>query len=227
MIYRTLGILLVVLTVATAMAQKPVQHIRIPQCETLILSVVDMPGDEYTWDFFSDSTANFALNDARLDPGIYFQDGDYRDSSTVIVNGLDPGRYFLRVMAWDEVQCTNNLLMYMVDIYDDPPMAELTGDSLCIGDPAVVKIVLTGRGPWDLTYTYVSHANGENEINVNLIGQVEDEFTVSMPPLPVGLTEIWVQQIIDQCTENLIPSERARIVIYPKPAQSKIYPVNK
>jgi hypothetical protein len=117
-------------------------------------------------------------------------------------------------------------MMYLVDIYDDPPTAELTGDSLCIGDPAVVRIVLTGRGPWNLTYTYKSEPNG-NEVSVNLNGVTEPDFTVIMPPLPVGITDIWVQQIIDECTENLIPSNKARIIIYPKPSNSRIYPVNK
>lgn len=219
-------LLLVVLTVATAMAQKPLIYIEVPQCETIEFSVVDMPGDRYTWDIYRDSTVNFAQENGDVDPVPHFEDGNY-GGPTVRVNGLDVGRYFVRVMVWDEVNCTNNLMMYLVDIYSDPPMAVLTGDSLCIGDPAVVKIVLTGRGPYNLTYTYVSHTNGDNEINVNLVGQVEQEFTVTLPPLPVGITEIWVKQIIDECTENLIPSDRARIVIFPKPSQSKIYPVEK
>jgi hypothetical protein len=176
-----------------------------------------MIGDEYTWDFFSDSTANFALNDARLDPGIYFQDGDYRDSSTVIVHNLDPGRYFLRVTAWDEVACANNLLMYLIDVLESLPEATVIGDSLCYGDPVVVKIILTGRGPWDLVIDYT---NSTTTINLN--GKTEPEQTVTLPPLPAGLTEVWVQQIIDQCSSNLIPSERGRVVIFPKPVSSKI-----
>jgi hypothetical protein len=224
-IYRILGILLVVLTVASALAQKPIIYIKVPQCETIEFSVVDMPGDRYTWDVYRDSTVNFAIEKGDMDPVPIFEDGMY-EGSTVRANGLDVGRYFVRVMVWDEKTCTNNLMMYLVDIYDDPPTAELTGDSLCIGDPAVVRIVLTGRGPWNLTYTYKSEPNG-NEVSVNLNGVTEPDFTVTMPPLPVGITDIWVQQIIDECTENLIPSDKARIIIYPKPSNSRIYPVNK
>jgi hypothetical protein len=54
-------------------------------------------------------------------------------------------------------------------------------------------------------------------------GITENEFTIAMPPLPVGATEIWVNEIITQCSINLIPSDKGRILIYPKPAQSKIY----
>jgi len=78
---RTLGILLVCLFVANTTAQKTLHPIVIEECETLELSVVDMMGDEYTWDFFEDSTANFAVNDDRKDRLLYLNDGDYRDSS--------------------------------------------------------------------------------------------------------------------------------------------------
>lgn len=186
------------------------------------LSVVDMKGDEYTWDFFQDSTANFALNDDRLDPILYFDDGDYRDSSHVIVTGLTPGRYFLRVTAWDEQACTNNLIMFLIDVLEHFPEATVESDSLCYDDPVVFKIVLTGYGPWDLKYTY-----GDGKTVVNLNGVTEPEQTIKLPALPVGTTEVWVQEIIDQCSSNIKPSEKGRIVIFPIPTNSKIYPVNK
>ena len=215
-------LLMLVLTVATAMAKKKLSHIVIEECETLELSVVDMMGDEYTWDFFKDSTANFAVNDDREDPLLYFSDGDYRDSSTVTVTGLTPGRYFLRVTAWDEQACTNNLIIFLIDVLEHFPEATVIGDSLCYDDPVVFKIVLTGYGPWDVKYTY---GNGTTVINLN--GITEPEITVKMPPLPVGTTDVWVQEIIDQCSSNIKPSEKGRIVIFPIPTNSKIYPKNK
>ena len=215
-------LLMLVMTVATAMAQKKLSHIVIEECETLELSVVDMMGDEYTWDFFKDSTANFAVNDDREDRLLYFSDGDYRDSSTVTVTGLTPGRYFLRVTAWDEQACTNNLIIFLIDVLEHFPEATVIGDSLCYDDPVVFKIVLTGYGPWDVKYTY---GNGTTVINLN--GITEPEITVKMPPLPVGTTDVWVQEIIDQCSSNIKPSEKGRIVIFPIPTNSKIYPKNK
>jgi len=212
------------LTVATAIAQKPLLYFEVEKCETLEFSVDKIPGDRYTWDIYRDSTVNFATQKGDVDPVTYFENSHY-EGSTVRVNWLDAGRYFVRLMVWDEVNCTNNLLVYLVDVRETPLMAEITGDSLCFGDLALVKIVLTGRGPYDLTYTYVSNGNGANEVNVNLVGLVEEEFTVALPPLPVGITEVWVQQIIDECTENLVPTEKARVVIFPKPVQSRIYPV--
>lgn len=204
------------------MAQKPIIHIVADQCETIEFSVVDMMGDEYTWDLFTDSTANFANDDARLDPAIYFEDGDYRDSSSVKVHGLASGRYFVRVMAWDEEACTNNLLVYMLDILEALPEAVVYADSACIGEPTVLKIVLTGKGPWDLIYTFTDETNA-----VNLYGVTESEITVSLPPLPEGETEVWVMEVVEYngvCrVVSSNPSERARVVIYPKPTNSKIY----
>ena len=225
-LYRTPGILLVVLTVATAIAQKPIQHIEVEKCETIEFSVVDWPGDRYTWDLYRDSTVNYAQQKGDVDPVTYFENSDYEGSS-VLINWLDTGRYFLRVMVWNEVECTNNLIVFLVDVAEEIPFAELYGDSTCIGDPSFVRVVLTGRGPWDFKYSYVSETNGDNIISVNINGVVESDITIPMPPLPAGITEVWVDQIITECSENLIPSDRGRIFIFPKPEQSKIYPVNK
>lgn len=224
MIYRTLGILLVVLTVATAMAQKPVNHIEVEQCETIEFSVVDWPGDRYTWDLYTElqwDSVNFATQKGNVEPAVYFDNAMY-EGSTVTVHWLDTGRYFLRVMVWDEVGCTNNLLVFSVDVKEHIPQAKLTGDSLCYGEPAVFRIIITGSGPWNAIYTY-----GDGNAAINLNGESGVEQTISLPPLPVGITEVWVKEIIDQCNSNVVPSEKARIVIYPIPTQSKIYPVKK
>jgi hypothetical protein len=222
--YRTLGILLVVLTVAPAMAQTPIQHIVADQCETIEFSVEKWPGDRYTWDLYTElkwDTVNMAIQKGNVDPGGYFENGMY-EGSTVRINWLDAGSYYLRVMVWDEENCSNNMMVFLVDVLENKLEATLQGDSVCYGELAVFKIVLTGLGPWDLKYTY-----GDGTAILNLNGVTEPETAVTLPPLPVGTTEVWVKEIIDQCTSNLIPSEKARIVIYPKPVNSKIHPVKK
>ena len=221
MIRMALGILLVILTVATATAQKPVHHIDADQCEIIEFSVVEWPGDRYTWDIYRDSTVNFANAKGDVDPVPYFENGMYA-GSTVRVLGLEPGRYFLRVMVWDETTCTNNLLVFSLEVHENKPEATIEGSEACYGEPVVFKIILTGNGPWDLTYTY-----GDGTATLNLNGVVEPEQTVILPALPAGTHDVWVKTIIDQCTENLVPSEKGRVVIFPKPVNSKIYPVEK
>ena len=217
----TLGILLVVLTVATAIAQKPIQRFTVDQCETIEFSVVEWPGDRYTWDLYRDSTVNFANTKGDLDPVTYFDDGMYQ-GSTVRVNWLQPGRYFLRVMVWDEVKCTNNLLVFKVDVLENLPEATIVGDSACIGEPLVVKIVFTGLGPWDVTYTFGDESNA-----INLNGIVEPEFTIPITGLPVGTTDFWVMEVVEDngvCrVVNSTSSDKVGVIIYPKPKNSKIY----
>ncbi len=221
---RGLLLLLLTMTAFTTTAQKTVSHIEVEQCETIEFSVIDWPGDRYTWDLYTSddwSKLNLAKEKGNIDPAAYFEKGMYEGSS-VEVHWLDPGNYVLRVMVWDEVNCTNNLMVFSVEVLKHIPQAEITGDSLCYGDPVYAKIVLTGFAPWDVKYTY-----GDGTVVLNLNGVTEPEQVVKMPALPVGVTEIWVKEIIDQCTSNLIPSEKGRIVIFPKPTNSKIYQVNK
>ncbi|MCB8963408.1 MAG: hypothetical protein H6536_00020 [Bacteroidales bacterium] len=217
--YRTLGTLLVSLTVATAAAQLPVQYIEAYQCETIEFSVMNWTGDRYTWDLYSETDwlkINFATEKGDVEPAAYFEKGKY-EGSTVRVNWLEPGIYVLRVMVWDETICNNNLHIFKVNVLEHELTATLQGDSVCYGEPVVFKIVLTGMGPWDLKYTF-----GDGTASLNLNGITEPEQAVYLPPLPTGQFDVWVTEIIDQCSQNLIPSEKARIVIYPKPANSQI-----
>lgn len=207
------------MTVATAMAQIPVQNVEAYQCEALEFSVVNWPGDRYTWDLYSDKDwfkVNFATEKGNVDPAGYFEKGMY-EGSTVRVNWLEDGLYFLRVMIWDETTCNNNLLVFKVNVLPHELNATLAGDSVCYGDPVVFKIVLTGLGPWDIKYKF-----GDGTATLNLNGITEPKQTVSLPPLPAGQFDVWVTEIIDQCSQNMLPSEKARIVIYPKPANTQI-----
>jgi len=219
--YLTLVIALVVFTVATAMAQKPVPYFEIMRCDTIQFMIDEMPGDEYTWDLYQDSTENFAVNKGDMEPVIYFEDGMYR-GAIVRVLDLPIGAYFLRIMAWDEVNCTNNLMVFQLNVIDPPP-PELIGDSVCVDDVPLVKIIFTGSGPWDFEYAF---DDGFNTINLN--GHTDDpEITIPiMHPFPVGEHKIWIMEVTDACTVNTYEVDKrpaGRILIYPKPRRSKIY----
>jgi len=224
MMQRIPGILLAVLAVASAVAQKPVQHIVVSQHDTIEFSVVEWPGDRYTWDIYNDPDLNFALENDRFDPALYFVDGMY-EGHTVQVTNLPPGFYFLRVMVWDEVACTNNLLVYSLEVLE-VPLVDLYGEEACFGDPTFLRVVLTGVGPWEVIYT-----DGLEDHSVNLNGQpgVDQYHRVHpqmMEPIDeVIIREYWITYIKDRGTggENFQPSDKARILIYPTPANSKIY----
>jgi len=226
-LYPILGFFLVSLSFAVTYAQdgsKAVPAFEVTQCDTLHLQLEEFTGDRYTWDIYSDPDGNFAINQGDMEAAVYFENQMYEGASVRVLN-LPPGTYFLRVMVWDEVQCTNNLMVFKMDVIPTPP-PEVFGDSLCVGDVPNVRVVFTGHGPWDFTYAYFDGVN-----YVNGIGHA-DESDIIVPildPLPVGETKFWVMEVTDACTvisyEQLAPEDRpgTGILIYKKPEKKPIY----
>lgn len=220
MVHILPGLLLVLMTITNVMAQKPVTHLELDQCQSFEFSVVNWPGDRYTWDLYTElqwDTVNFAKQNGNVDRVPYFDKAMY-EGSTVTLNWIEPGRYFLRVMVHDETICTNNLLVFSINVTEHKPTATIEGSEACYGDPVVFKIILSGLGPWDISYVY-----GENETVAYLNGVVEPIQIITLPALAERSFDVWVKEIVDQCNSNLEPSEKGRVVIFPKPSNSKIY----
>ncbi|MEZ5104636.1 MAG: hypothetical protein R2757_09085 [Draconibacterium sp.] len=220
-ILRITGILLGVLAFTAVQAQKPVQYVEIPQCQTMDFSVDEWPGDRYTWDLYRDSMVNFATVKGDVEPAGYFEDGMY-EGSTVTVHWLDTGVYFLRVMVWDETVCTNNLLVFKIKVLPNEPTLVFEGDSVCQDEVAYVKVRFTGMAPWEAHYSYTFE---DQTVVLNLSGETDEEFVMPIPGLPVGTHEYWVMEVTDQCTVRSYPQpnpEKARVVIFPRPVSSQI-----
>jgi len=207
--------------VAPAVAQKIVVN----QCDTMEFSVVSRPSiDEthFVWAIYNSSpTPTDVLDPATaLDPALYFVDGQYA-GRTVKVKGLDPGEYYVRIHVVDEISCTDNIEMHVMEVIETLPEAELFGDSVCIGEPALLRVIFTGKGPFDITYTF---GDGSNIVNLN--GIVEEDRSIPiMVPLPVGETKFWVMTVTDQCTVNSYEADPSKVgvFIFPKPTNSPIY----
>lgn len=225
MMRRIPGILLAVLAVASAVAQKPVQRIFLDQCDSYEFSVQERLGDRYTWHLYKGldwEEVNFATDDSYMDPTPYFDYGMYESSPYspyVKVSMLEPGEYFLRLMVWDEVECTNNLIVFILEVEESKPEATIEADEYCYGELSEMKIILTGRGPWDLSYTY-----GDGTAVVNLNGITDPVYFAPIPTLEPGTTEFWIMEVTDECTVNTytVP-QKIGVVIHPKPVTSKIY----
>jgi len=222
-----LGIFLVVLTVTiTASAQ-----ITVDQCDTMEFSVVSRPGIDdthFVWGIYNSSSNPTDILDpsTTLDPVNYFADGLY-SGRTVNVVGLDPGIYYVRIQVWDEITCTDNVEMYVLEVIGTIPDIVLYGDSVCVGEPVIIRIVFTGVGPYTIDYTYGDEITG-TYVNVN--GKIVDGPDVTIPimdPFPAGDNYYFkLDKIMDECkTYFYDESEKPRkgIIIYPKPTNSKIY----
>lgn len=220
MVYKALGVLLVVLAVAPAAAQKPVQTIPINQCDVLELGVQEFTGDRYTWDIYTDSLSNFAQQQGDMDPAIYFEGAMY-EGSTVRVHQLPAGIYFLRVMVWDEVNCTNNLLVFRLEVEEMLPTVDLEADPFCYGDYNEVRITLTGHGPWELAYTWDDETNTQI---VTLNGNVDPIYYLPIPIMDPGKHSLWVMEVKDECSVYTfeVPKE-LEFIIHARPKTTRIY----
>lgn len=216
------------LTVAKAGAQ-----IVVDQCDTMEFSVVsrpNIPEAHFVWGIYnaSDDPTDVLDPAGTLDPALYFVDGLYAsgEGRTVKVVGLGPGKYYVRIHVWDEVACTDNIEMYVMEVIESIPEIVLVGDSVCIGEPVVVKIIFTGVGPYTIDYGYGDELTG-NVVNMN--GVIVDGPEYSLPItdlLPVGPQTFWVIKVEDDCKAYEYPiDERPNtgILIFPKPTNSKIY----
>nr|WP_321484630.1 hypothetical protein [uncultured Draconibacterium sp.] len=223
-IHFTLAILLAVLAVANATAQIVIQ-----ECDTMTFSVTsrpNIPETHFVWGIYNALPGPTDVLDpaTTLDPALYFVDGQYA-GSTVKVKGLVPGEYYVRIHVWDEVSCTDNIEMYVMEVLESDLDMEVYADSVCIGDPTNVYIRFTGIGPYTVTYTI---GDAETPSVFNLNGEaVGPEIAIPIvETLPVGETTFWVISVENGCKAyEYSESERPStgIVIFPKPARQPIY----
>jgi len=223
-LYLLPGMFLVLLTVAQASAQIVIQ-----ECDTMTFSVTSRPSIDDThfiWDVYTASDQPMDVLDeaGALDRATSFVDGMYA-GRTVKVTGLAPGKYYVRIHVWDEISCTDNIEMYVMEVIESTLQVELSADSVCIGESTNVYIRFTGVGPYDITYIIGDQVT---PTVVNLNGSVEDpEITIPITdPLPVGETTFWILKVEDKCKAyEFTVDERPStgIVIFPKPAKKPIY----
>lgn len=142
----------VLFAVAPAMAQLTAY-----QGQTTKLSVDPIPGDTYTWDLYSDPSVDFATTSGNISPDQGFFVNGVNTGPSVEVTWLQPGTYFYRVMAWNAVQCTNNLRVGMIIIQEtkidiNPPVAyDDYYEADC--DPLLANI--TDNDGWDPNYNII------------------------------------------------------------------------
>jgi hypothetical protein len=217
--YRALGILLGMLAVASAAAQKPVQIIEVDQCDVIEIGVQEFPGDRYIWDLYTDPGVDFAQVDGDPDLDKHFEQ-DRKVAPVVRIHDLPHGTYFLRIMVWDDEVCTNNLLVFQLIVNEVLPTAEFEADPFCFGDYNEVRITLTGRGPWVLTYAW----DENNEQTVTLAGNVDPIYYLPIPIMAPGQHSLWVMEVKDECSVNTyeVPKE-IPFIIHSRPRTSRIY----
>ena len=205
-------LLLTLLALAPAMAQSGVY-----KGETTPLAVVEVLGDSYIWELYSDGTVNVAQVPGNCPvTSATFIGGNI--GSTVNVKWLKTGIYYFKVTIMDPTGCSKNISIGKMEVFENLPTASLTPpvpNGICLGQTAVLEVNLTGAGPWSLTYT-----DGTNSWTVNDIIDSKYQLRVS----PKLQTNYWITEVSDGNGKNTEPSAKVFIDVYPLPVISKIYP---
>lgn len=185
--------------------------------ETLDLSIEPEPeGSTYLWEIYCDMTVDFAKTSGNCNSDeAGFVDG-INDEASVQAVFNTPGEYMVKIEVWDPVACTNNMEFIRVDVEEALPEVVLEGDSVCIGDPAVLTFNFTGEAPWSGNLT-----NGTDTIPFADIS--ENPYEMIIPTDEVGTFEYWVTDLTDANGTNEEDSEKTEIIVYPNPDISRIY----
>lgn len=203
------------LTVAHATAQEGRVYIGM----TTPLSVEQMPGDSYTWEIYNDPSVDFAVvPGTAVDEGqAMFPSGN--NGATVQVTWLEAGVYFYKVTAVDAANCTNNLKIGMIEIFESLPTALITAPEICIGDPVDLAVELTGNAPWIFTLT---------DGTTSWVHSTDDpNYVITLDPAPKVPTTYWITEIKDLYGTNSDPQSEVTVIVHPKPKSSRIRVVDR
>ena len=184
------------------------------QGDTSTLSIVEVPGNTYKWELYDNGFVNFATVPGNCP----VTSADFVGGNTgagVSVKWFKAGTYFFKVTAFDAANCTNNLKIGIVLVKDAIPTAVIAPpEPICVGQSASLCVALTGKGPWDVTFT-----DGTKVWTETMITNTPYLLNVS----PKTTTSYWVTEVKDQNGINASSSVPVVLKVNPKPVSSKIY----
>lgn len=187
------ALLLLLLAVAPAAAQNVAY-----QGETTTLAVVAEPDCNYKWELYNDGTGNLVDKPGNAQPSEAVFVGSPNQPS-VDVRWLTPGIYYYKVTVTDNITgCSSNLKIGRMEVKEALPTATITSDhqTICDGDEATLEVTLTGKGPWDLTYS------DDTDHLTTITGITESEYQLVVKPR--RSTEYFITEVKDQNAVNSI-----------------------
>jgi hypothetical protein len=177
-------------------------------------------GSEYKWEIYCDLTVNFAQVAGNCTDGEVV---DGQNSDQAQIRFSKPGEYMVKIEVWDPVACTNNMKFYLVIVEEALPTAELEidPDEICVNEPSVLTITLTGEPLWGFTLQAVDEDGSIDLFYFENIGADDNpvEFTVS----PLKTTMYTVIEVTDKNGVQMDPSGSVQLTVHPLPENSRIY----
>lgn len=219
LIRMLLVVIPLLLTVAPAMAQTNIVYVG----QSVELSVVEIPGDTYTWELYNDVTGvNFAVDPGNCPTTKAFFTGGISAGPVVHVTWLSPGIYFYKVTS-QRSGCTMNLKVGKIIVEHPLPTAvfNLSLSEICIGESINIQTELTGTGPWSLTYRVIKPDATTEIITVNNISGTPA--LTPFTPTKAGNYTFELINVSDLYRDNTAVSNFVTLVVNAKPGSSRIY----
>lgn len=223
-------LILVVIPVLLAMAPAVAQTNNAYVGQSVELSVVEIPGDTYTWELYSDvSGINFATDPGNCPPTVGFFTGGINAGPVVHALWLSPGTYFYKVTS-QRSGCSMNLKVGKI-IIENPLSAvalSLSQTSICMGQTANLEANFTGEVPESITYRILSpDATSQDIIINNLSG---NPWLIPFKPTAEGTYTFEIVSVTYTSGNKTTTSNIVTATVNPKPGKSRIYqydPVSK
>jgi hypothetical protein len=198
--------------------------------QSVELSVVNIPGDTYIWELYTDvSGVNFATDPGNCPPTIGIFTGGENTGPVVHAMWLSPGTYFYKVTS-QRSGCSMNLKVGKI-IVKNPSSAvtlSLSQASICLGQTANLEANFTGDIPESITYRVISPDATSKEITIN--NSSGNPWLISFTPTVAGTYTFEVLSVTDASGTNTTTSNIVKATVNPKPGKSRIYqydPVSK
>ena len=156
--------------------------------ETSLLSVVENPGETYTWEIYNEvAGVNFATTPGNCPvTDAYFVSGNSGPEVTVM--WVNPGIYFFKVTAQSQQGCMNLKVGKMEVVQAIPTAAFADAEPVCEGNEAVITVIFTGTPPFRLTYT-----DGSDTYTIDNI----PDHTWNIIVNPAQTTHYWITYVSD------------------------------
>lgn len=196
------ALLLLLLVVAPAAAQNVTY-----QGETTTLAVEAEPDYNYKWELYNDAIGNLADKPGNAQPSEAVFVGSPNQPS-VDVRWLTPGIYYYKITVSDITGCSSNMKIGRMEVKEAKPTATITSDhqTICDGDEAILKVTLTGKGPWDLTYS-------DDAGNLKtIVGITESEYQLVVKPRVSS--EFFITEVKDQNAVNKLEEPYTRVWVF-------------
>lgn len=211
------------MTVILSVADATGQVTAIYPNQIVDFSIEQQPaGSTYNWEIYCG--AQMGVNMAQVA-------GTCGDATVVSGQGTEaaqirfsqPGEYLIKIEVWDPVSCTNNMKFYRIEVEESLPTAELDldPDEICVNEPSVLMVTLTGEPLWGFTLQATDEDGNVDLFYYTDIDADENPFEITVSPQKT--TWYTVIEVTDKNGTQLDPSNMVKLTVHPLPENSRIY----